>query len=97
MVRKDDKFEENSQTKICCPHEDLIKQLELGFPDGPLPHRAYHQAAIDSAKAQEKFWSDLNTDLKKKGIYAILWILVGLLVVNIFGPDELRVLLKLIN
>ena len=97
MVRKDDKFEEDLQSKPCCPHEKLIKQLELGFPDGPLPHRTYHQSVIDSAKAQQKFWNDLSTDLKKKGIYAILLILIGLMVVKLFGPDELKVLLKFIN
>ena len=77
-----------------CPHEKLIEQLLTGFPGGVDSHRVYHQAVIDGERAQEKFWNDLSSDLKKKGIYAIFLVLIGLAIVKIFGPEELKMLIK---
>lgn len=42
-------------------------------------HRRAHEADIAAAKAKEKFYDELRLDLAKKGLWAILLILVGLI------------------
>lgn len=41
-------------------------------------HREAHEEAIKAAKAQAKFWEELRLDIAKKGVWALLVILVGL-------------------
>ena len=46
-------------------------------------HRKYHEALIRSAKLQEEFWRDLRGDLLRKGIWAVILIVVGLAVTGL--------------
>jgi len=45
-------------------------------------HRSYHDKLIAAAKAQETFWNELRLDLAKKGLWSILTVLVGLLLLG---------------
>lgn len=54
------------------------------FPEGPTKHKEYHQAKINSALAEEKFWSELKLDLAKKGLWGIITILAGMTILG-FG------------
>lgn len=57
-------------------------------------HRHYHEALIRSAQQQEKFWSDLRADLTKKGITAIVLVLIGLLITGL-GVEFKAFLMKI--
>ncbi len=46
-------------------------------------HRRYHEAMIKAAEEQSKFWSELRLDIAKKGVWALLIIVFGLLVVGL--------------
>lgn len=63
--------------------EKMFADFMGAFPDGPMNHKNYHQSLIDAAKSQQKFWDDLRLDLAKKGIWAILTVLVGLVITGI--------------
>ena len=54
-------------------------------------HRTYHEALIRSAEAQEKFWLDLKQDLIKKGLWAVIFVVVGLIVTGISAKLGIRV------
>lgn len=60
--------------------EDIMK----AFPDGVEAHRLAHQAQIDAKRAEERFWSELKMDLAKKGLWGIIGILCGMIVLG-FG------------
>lgn len=69
-----------------------VKQVIKGFPRTSLGeidcegHRVYHEALIRSAQQQEKFWIELREDLTKKGLTAVMLIVVGLIVTG-FGVE----------
>lgn len=42
-------------------------------------HREFHEAAIESAKAEEKFWRELRQDLIRKGLWSVLLVVIGLI------------------
>lgn len=71
--------------KIC----DLLKGITNAFTktsDGIIDfdgHRRYHESIIRAANAQEKFWIDLKLEIAKKGIWGLLVIIVGLIVVGV--------------
>ena len=46
-------------------------------------HRRYHEALIKAAEEQSKFWSELRLDVAKKGVWALLVIVCGLVVVGL--------------
>jgi hypothetical protein len=46
-------------------------------------HRQYHEAMIKAATAQEAFWYELKLEVMKKGIWSLLVIICGLVVVGI--------------
>lgn len=55
-------------------------------PDGTTDfdgHRQYHEAMIKAATAQEQFWHELKLEIAKKGIFSLLVIICGLVVVGI--------------
>jgi hypothetical protein len=55
-------------------------------PDGTTDfagHRQYHEAMIKAATAQEQFWYELKLEVMKKGIWSLLVIICGLVVVGI--------------
>lgn len=60
-----------------------VGELEEAFPDGPIKHREAHEAWIATKKAEEKFWNELKLDIAKKGVWGILVIVVGLIIIGI--------------
>jgi len=57
-------------------------------------HRKYHEALIESAKAQTEFWQALKLDIAKRGAWAILTILCGLVVLGISAKFGIGVVVK---
>ena len=66
-----------------------LRKINGAFPrdaDGEVDHeghRKYHESLIRAAEAQEQFWRDIRMDVAKKGVWAAIIILLGLLVVGI--------------
>ena len=62
-----------------------IKDIKRAFPRSSMGevdymgHREHHQAVIDAARSQEKFWNELRTDLIKKGAWVVILIVLGLI------------------
>jgi hypothetical protein len=55
-------------------------------PDGSVDHaghRQYHEAMIQAADAQKQFWQELRLDIAKKGVWGLLIIVVGLVLVGL--------------
>lgn len=67
---------------------DALRQINGAFatnPDGTTDfdgHRKYHEAMIKAATAQEQFWYELKLEVMKKGIWSLLVIICGLVVVG---------------
>jgi len=68
---------------------DALRQINGAFatnPDGSTDfagHRNYHEAMIKAATAQEQFWYELKLEVMKKGIWSLLVIICGLVVVGL--------------
>lgn len=62
---------------------ELLDQLLYAFPDGTISHRQAHQAWIEAKQAEVKFWQELKLDVAKKGMWALLALILGLLVTGI--------------
>lgn len=77
--------------------KNIESTLQVAFPDGPEKHGEYHQDLINAAKAQKKFWDDLYSDLKQKGIRSIILVLVGIVVVKFFGNDAFKLLITALH
>lgn len=66
-----------------------LRKINGAFPrdvDGEVDHeghRKYHESLIRAAEAQEQFWRDIRMDVAKKGVWAAIIIVLGLLVVGI--------------
>ena len=66
-----------------------LRKIEGGFvrnEDGTVDfdgHRRYHEAMIRAAEEQSKFWQELRLDIAKKGVWALLIIVLGLLVIGV--------------
>jgi hypothetical protein len=55
-------------------------------PDGTVDyagHREYHEQMIEAAKAQTEFWRELRLDIAKKGVWGLLIIVCGLILVGL--------------
>lgn len=69
---------------------DELRKINGAFarnPDGSVDHdghRQYHEAMIKAATAQEQFWQELKLEVAKKGIWSLLVIICGLVVVGVF-------------
>jgi len=69
-----------------------LKVIHKAFPRTSLGeidadgHRHYHEQMIRAAREQEKFWSELRKDLTKKGLTAVLLIVIGLMITG-FGVE----------
>lgn len=71
----------------------VVKAFPVG-EDGNIDadgHRSYHEALIRSAKAQEKFWLELKQDLIKKGLWTVIFVVVGLIVTGLSAKLGLKV------
>lgn len=66
-----------------------VRKINSAFaktPDGDVDfdgHRRYHEQMIAAATAQEEFWRDLKLEVAKKGIWSLLVIICGLVVVGL--------------
>lgn len=66
-----------------------IKKLEGAFPkneDGTADfegHKRFHDTKIKAAEAEMKFWQELKLDLAKKGTWAVMLIVAGLIVLGL--------------
>ena len=59
----------------------LMNKILDAFPEQDVRgHRDYHDQLIAKAKSEAYFWRDLKLDLAKKGLWAVLLVVVGLLV-----------------
>lgn len=45
-------------------------------------HRKFHEEKIRAAKAETEFWRELKLEIAKKGIWSLLVIICGLIVVG---------------
>jgi hypothetical protein len=55
-------------------------------PDGTVDydgHRRYHESMIAAAEAQTQFWRELKLEIAKKGIWGLLVIICGLVLVGL--------------
>ena len=85
FARRLHEHEANEESRIRAIVGQVIGDLEAkAFPDGALKHGEYHLSKINAAKAEEKFWSELKLDLAKKGLWGIITILAGMVVLG-FG------------
>lgn len=68
---------------------DELRKINGAFarnPDGSTDfegHRNYHEAMIKAATAQEQFWRELKLEVAKKGIWSLLVIICGLVVIGV--------------
>jgi hypothetical protein len=46
-------------------------------------HRKYHESMIEAAEAQTMFWRELKLEIAKKGIWGLLVIICGLVLVGL--------------
>jgi hypothetical protein len=66
-----------------------LRKINGAFPrdvDGEVDHeghRKHHESLIRAAEAQEQFWRDIRMDVAKKGVWAAIIIVLGLLVVGL--------------
>jgi hypothetical protein len=66
-----------------------IKKLEGAFPkneDGTADfegHKRFHDTKIKAAEAEMKFWQELKLDLAKKGTWAVMLIVAGLIMLGL--------------
>lgn len=66
-----------------------MRKISSGFaktPDGEVDfdgHRRYHESMIAASTAQEQFWRDLKLEIAKKGVWSLLVIICGLVVVGV--------------
>lgn len=83
LDRKLTEHERAEETRTRLIVTEVIADLERrAFPDGADSHGAYHLSKINAAKAEEKFWSELKLDLAKKGLWGIVTILAGMVVLG---------------
>lgn len=66
-----------------------IKKLEGAFPkneDGTADfdgHKRFHDTKIKAAEAEMKFWQELKLDLAKKGTWAVMLVVAGLIMLGL--------------
>jgi len=58
--------------------QQSIENINGAFPDGPDEHRRAHEAMINAAREEAKFWSELKLDVAKKGVWGLIVIILGL-------------------
>ena len=88
--RPDDASLETLSVQVREIHDELKQHVEReksllarAFPGGDVAaHRMAHEAMISAARAQEQFWRDLRLDIAKKGVWGLLIIVLGLVLVG---------------
>ena len=61
----------------------ILDTILYAFPEGPSKHREIHEAWMSAKRAETEFWNSLKLDLIKKGLWGIIIVLVGLVLVGI--------------
>lgn len=46
-------------------------------------HRRFHEEKVRAAKAEAEFWSELKLEIAKKGLWSLLVIICGLVVIGL--------------
>ena len=46
-------------------------------------HRKFHEEKVRAAKAEAEFWAELKLEIAKKGLWSLLVIICGLVVVGL--------------
>lgn len=68
---------------------DALTKMNGAFarnPDGSVDydgHRRYHEEMIKAAEAQTEFWRELRLDIAKKGVWGLLVVICGLILVGV--------------
>lgn len=68
---------------------EVLQKMNGAFaknPDGSVDydgHRKYHESMIAAAEAQTQFWRELKLEIAKKGVWGLLVIICGLILVGI--------------
>lgn len=66
-----------------------LKTISSAFarnPDGSVDfvgHRKYHESMIAAAEAQTQFWNELKLEIAKKGVWGLLVVICGLVLVGL--------------
>lgn len=78
-------FAEHEAVEKTCSDAQLATFM-AAFPDGdPIPHRAYHEAKIKAAQAEERFWSMAQEKVVEKGIEGIFGALKIVVILALTG------------
>lgn len=86
---------EEIEGKVIACKDEILEEvrairddMERGLPrtkDGKpdfTGHATYHEGLMKAAEAQERFWNELRLDLAKKGAWALITVIVGLLLLG---------------
>ena len=77
-----------------------LKKLEGGMPrdeNGDTDyegHRRFHEEKIKAAKAEAEFWQDLKLEIAKKGVWSLLVVVCGLVMLGISAKFGIGVVVK---
>lgn len=73
-------------------HGEILEKLERiletqehilsAFPDGVENHRRAHEAQMEAAEAEKKFWEAIKLEVAKKGAISLMIFVWGLLLVG---------------
>lgn len=56
------------------------------FPGGDiLAHRIAHEQMMEAAREQTKFWRELRLEVAKKGVWFLLVVIAGLVVMGVYA------------
>lgn len=82
MVHTDiESLTDSAKLTMLVEHVDLLFNA---FPDRDVStHCEFHAAKIKAAVAEEEFWRELKIDIAKKGMWSLLILLLGLLVLGL--------------
>lgn len=71
--------QEEKLTIILTTLDDIL----AAFPDGPEKHREAHESWIAAKKAETEFWKDLKLEIAKKGIWGLIVLITGLVLIGL--------------
>jgi len=62
---------------------ELLDEILYAFPDGIPEHRQAHVAWLKAKEAEVQFWQELKLDIAKKGVWGMLVVVCGLILVGL--------------
>lgn len=78
-VERRNRREDNLEEKI----DRVISLLNIAFPQGAEEHGKVHSEWLKAKQAEAAFWTEMKLDIAKKGVFGLLIILLGLVIVGI--------------